>query len=61
MLVDQCQLAEQIDAAEVEQQRASAQASLGELSAGAENEVRRDELAEAIERAGVWLEVVRKG
>ena len=61
VLVDQCQLADQIDSAEAEQQRARAEAALGELSSDPDNDVRRAELEELIERAGVWLEVVQKG
>ncbi len=72
VLVDRCQLGDQIDAAVVEADRAGAQTSLGELSAesasnsaansaDAKNELRRRELEQVIERADVWLEVARKG
>ena len=61
VLVDQCQLADQIDVAEVEATCESAEASLRELSAGPEDDVRRAELEQTIERAGVWLEAARKG
>lgn len=60
VLVDQCQLAGEIDSDEVEATRASAEASLSELSADPANDVRRAELAEAIERAEVWLEAAGK-
>jgi F-type H+-transporting ATPase subunit epsilon len=61
VLVDKCQLGDEIDTAEVEESRASAQALLGELSAGPDGDVRRRELEDAVERASVWLDVAAKG
>ncbi len=61
VLVDKCQLAEEIDTAVVEESRASAQASLGELATGPDTDVQRRELEDAVERASVWLEVAGKG
>jgi F-type H+-transporting ATPase subunit epsilon len=61
VLVDNCQLADQIDTAVVEESRASAQASLGELATGPDTDVQRQELEGAVERASVWLEVAGKG
>jgi F-type H+-transporting ATPase subunit epsilon len=64
VLVDQCQLREDIDASEVESSRADAEAALRELpvapESGSEGAMRRDELEGEIERADVWLEVARK-
>jgi F-type H+-transporting ATPase subunit epsilon len=61
VLVDRCQLDDQIDAAAVDASRAEAEASLRELSSDAENDVRRRDLEEAVARAHVWLEVAKKG
>ena len=60
VLVDRCQLADQIDKVSVEAGLAEAEAELRELSADPANDERRRELEETVERAGVWIEVAGK-
>ena len=61
VLVDQCQLGDQIDTTEVEAHRADAEAVLRELPGDPESDVRRAELEAAVERDQVWLDVAAKG
>ena len=60
VLVDRCQLADQIDSAEVESERAKAEAAHGELSSDPQNHAQRGELEQTMARAEVWLEVANR-
>ena len=61
VLVDHCQLANQIDTGASEADRQNAEFELRDLPTGSQNDARRRELEDTIERAGVWLEVAGKG
>ena len=60
VLVDSCESAEEIDAAEAERERSAAAAALEELGAAAEDDPRRSELERQLALAEARLQVVSR-